>query len=369
MDQTESRFAHPPEPASDDVASPSNLQAAEAHDRLAFEPVPLRYRTDGLTPEKQRAYVEALADCGIAREAAARVGVSEQSINRVRRRSDAVSFDRACEAAHMFGARRLRSAAYERAIEGTLKGHYYHGELVAQERVYDNRLLTYLLGKVEHLLQPPLGARAICDNWEDHMEALELGVPPSIEPGPAKAPQGHDPGPEFSGSEVWEDEDGIWWTKFPPPAGFKGVERGDIEEGGYRRTLSAREQAAIDAQIEEEAVEEQAEQAARRDRFFGFAGDEISSLMEAETSETSEPSEKKDQDRGLGPIEYKSMHPPSFRRKPESRNTAVRSSHRLRSWVPDQIRDDGRAMTFPAAPTSKPPRPGILADEPPGAPA
>ena len=145
MDQTDSRFAHPPEPASDDAASPLISPAPERRDLLDFEPVPLRYRTDGLTPDKQRAYVEALADCGLAREAAARIGVSEQSINRVRRRADARDFDRACEAAHMFGARRLRSVAFERAIEGSLKGHYYRGELVGQERVYDNRLLTYLL--------------------------------------------------------------------------------------------------------------------------------------------------------------------------------------------------------------------------------
>src|SRR5687768_2814116 len=168
MDQTDSRLAHSPEPASDDAASPLISPAPVRQDLLDFEPVPLRYRTDGLTPERQRQYVEALADCGIAREAAARIGVSEQSINRVRRRADALSFDRACEAAHCFGARRLRSIAYERAIEGTLKGHYYHGERVSEERVFDNRLLIYLLGKTEHLLEPPRESRAICDNWEAH---------------------------------------------------------------------------------------------------------------------------------------------------------------------------------------------------------
>ncbi|HYJ84059.1 MAG TPA: hypothetical protein VEW26_14600, partial [Allosphingosinicella sp.] len=114
MDQTDSRLAHSTEPASDDAASPFNLQPDGANDRLAFEPVQLRHRHDGLTPEKQREFVEALADCGIVREAAARIGISEQAINRVRRRADARSFDNACEAAHMFGARRLRSVAFER---------------------------------------------------------------------------------------------------------------------------------------------------------------------------------------------------------------------------------------------------------------
>jgi hypothetical protein len=278
MDQTESRPAPSPEPASDDAALPTNLQPGE--DRLAFEPVPLRYRTDGLTPEKQRAFVEALADCGLAREAAARVGVSEQAINRVRRRSDAGDFDRACEAAHMVGARRLRSVAYERAIEGTLRNRYYRGEIVGQDRVYDNRLLTYLLGKVERLLEPPAEARAVCANWEAHMDALEQGLePPDLAPAP-RAPAR----PEFTGHELSEDEDGIWWTRFPPPADFDGEEQGDYGDLGYKRTLSPREQEVLDADLEQELEEERARDADRRDRYFGFAGDEISSLGEVEPS-------------------------------------------------------------------------------------
>jgi hypothetical protein len=304
MDSPESRPAPSPEPESDDSASPRNLQPDEAPDRLAFEPVPLRYRSDGLTPERQRQYVEALADCGVAREAAARVGLSERAINRVRRRADAVSFDNACEAAHMFGARRLRSIAYERAIEGIPKGRYYHGERVGEERVFDNRLLTYLLGKTGHLFEPPAECRSICDNWEDHMDALEYGLPApdlarSAPSAAAKAPS------EFTGFEVREDEEGLWWTSFPPPAGFDGEEEGEYGDDGYQRTLSEREQALVDAEVEAEDAEELVAERARRDRFFGFAGDGISSPGEAGTTGTSEPSQE-----DSGPIEYKSAFPP-----------------------------------------------------------
>ena len=127
----------------DEPASPRNLAAAASppRDLTDFEPVPLRYRSAGLTPAKQREYVEALADTGVAREAAAWIGISEQAVNRVRRRADARAFDLACEAAHRIGARRLRSIAYERAIEGTVKRIYYHGEVKSEEIVYDNRLL------------------------------------------------------------------------------------------------------------------------------------------------------------------------------------------------------------------------------------
>ncbi|HEX8226103.1 MAG TPA: hypothetical protein VF605_20035 [Allosphingosinicella sp.] len=300
MEKPESRIAPSPGAASDDSASPSNLQRREPADRLAFEPVPLRYREDGFTPEKQRAYVEALADCGIAREAAARVGLTEQAINRARRRSDARSFDDACEAAHLFGARRIRSTVWERAIEGTVKGRYYHGELIAEERVHDNRLLTYLYGKVEHLLaRDEKKSRDICDNWEAHMEALDQGLPaPGREPEAPSAECAEEE--EFTGVEVWETE-GIWWTGFPPPADFDGIEEGRYGDLSYRRSLSDLEQAEIDAEAEEEL----AEACARRDRFFGFPGGALSSPEEAETYETSEPS-----DPDPRPIEYKSAAPP-----------------------------------------------------------
>jgi hypothetical protein len=268
------------------------------------------------------------------------------------------TFDRACEAAHLFGARRIRSVVWERAIEGTLKGRYYRGELVAEERVYDNRLLTYLYGKVAHLLEPTSESRRICGRWEAHMDALEQGLEELAPPKPVR--------PDFTGYEVREDDEGVWWTSFPPPADFDGEEQGEFGEEGYRRTLSDREQAVLDAGYDRDDAEHRAVEAARRDRFFGFAGNEVSSPGEAEPYGTSEPSEAVDPD--SRPIEYKSLVPPSPTRNPSFRrieqvhsaphcvatsggrgdllkepmNTAVRRFHRLRSWIPDQVRDDGQ---------------------------
>jgi hypothetical protein len=297
------RERHREREATADPATSSPPAVGPSDDLLAFEPVPLRFREDGLTPEKQRAYVEALADTGVAREAAARIGLSEQAINRVRRRADARSFDTACEAAHLFGARRLRSIAYERAVQGTLKGHHYHGELVSEERVYDNRLLIYLLGRTGHLLDPPAGSRAVCDDWEAHMDALEQGLPP---PDQQRAEAADAEKAEWTGYEIRQDDGGIWWTSFPPPAGFEGEELGRFGEDHYERTLSAQEQSLVNADLADEEAQYRASEAARRDRFFGFAGGDILSSREAEPYETSEPS-----DSGLGPIEYKSACSPA----------------------------------------------------------
>jgi hypothetical protein len=64
-------------------------------------------------------------------------------------------------------------------------------------------------------------------------------------------------------------------------------------EANYRRTLSADEQDVLDESDAAELAEELAEEAARRDRYFGFAGGMAKTLlfssMEAETCETSAP--------------------------------------------------------------------------------
>lgn len=265
MEQNHNPFA--PEAATDEPASLVPMTGeAQAY---PFNPVPVRYRRDGWTPEKQREFVEALADTGLVREAAARVGMTEQSVSRLRRRADARAFDLACEAASRPGARRLHAIAWERAIEGTIRRHYYHGELKAEERVYDNRLLVYLLGKTQALVEPPAAAARVHGDWEGWMEAIKQGLP---EP-PAPEP---DPEDEFDGSEVWQNMDGTWWTRFPPPAGFEGIEEGEPGGLGYRRSLSEQEQAVVDVGEAEEAAGEHA----LRDRYFGFEGGEFSSPWE-----------------------------------------------------------------------------------------
>lgn len=277
MEQT----ATPPRPeaATDEPASSPNPDTPAL---TAFDPVPLRYRQDGLTPAKQREYVEALADCGIARVAAARVGVSEQAVARARRRADARSFDLACEAARRIGARRLHDLAWERAVEGTIKQHFYHGELKGEERVYDNRLLIYLLGKTEHLLGIPSGAEAIAADWEPWMEAIEQGLP--------APPPPPDPDAEFTGDEVWEDNDG-YWTDFPPPAGFDGEAEGEPGDHCYKRRLSDAEQAVIDGDEETERLESLFHGLQKRDRYFGFDGGEPTELFSAREAEPYETSE------------------------------------------------------------------------------
>ncbi len=282
-----------PQASADEATSPSNV--GSDRDILDFDPAALRHRIDGWTPQKQREYVEALADSGVARYAAARVGMSEQSASRLRRRADARSFDRACEAAMRIGARRLFSVACERAIEGTVKRYHYHGEVKGEERVYDNRLLIALIGKLGPLLLPSPESAAVAGNWQGWMEAIEQGLPkPPARPAKAPPPAATVPEDRWDGDEVWQDDDGTWWTGFPPPHGFDGEEIGVWGRSNYQRSLTPAEQAVIDADEAEQDAEDLAHYSARRDRYFGFAAEEREAEVfpprGSELYETSEPS-------------------------------------------------------------------------------
>jgi hypothetical protein len=238
-----------PSPSPATSSLPCAVEAGEP-DALAFDPVAVAPRMDGWTPERQRAFIEELADCGIVSEAAGRVGMTARSAHRLRRRPDAEAFNLAWEAALRLGVDHLRSVAYERAIVGTPR--FYRGEKVGEERIYDNRLLIYLLGRQQKA--PNLGGvHAGIREWSRWMEAIEEGVPK-----PMRLPD------EAEDSPVWEAKDGSWWTSFPPPPGYEGEQIAATDEDEYRRRLAPDELDAVRAWLKSDA----GEQARRRDAYF-----------------------------------------------------------------------------------------------------
>ena len=112
---------------------------------LSFDTVPVRERRDGWTPERQHAFIAALAESGCVTEACARVGMTTQSAYQLRRHFDAQGFRLAWDAALDYAIRRLSDAAFSRAIHGVPVPHYYKGELVGEHRRYDEALTRFLL--------------------------------------------------------------------------------------------------------------------------------------------------------------------------------------------------------------------------------
>lgn len=107
--------------------------------------VAVRHRMDGWTPERQRAFVEALAYHGQVRLAAYEVGMSPKSAYRLRRRPDAEGFRTGWDGAIRLAMTRLGDIAMTRVLEGESRPVFSRGVQVGERVIHDNRLLMFLL--------------------------------------------------------------------------------------------------------------------------------------------------------------------------------------------------------------------------------
>lgn len=234
--------------------SSSPLQTATPNANL----VPVQHRHNGWTPARQVGFLETLADTCNVREAAASVGMTETSAYRLRRRADAAGFDAAWTAAVERGLERLTAIAIDRAVTGTVKRTYYHGELVDEQVVHSERMMMFLLEKGRSALdRAKVRQKGALDgassDWDSAMAALER---PRL------------PGEPEDRYRVWCDEYGTRVTNFPPPPDFDGYEEGRPGAPGYLRTLDEAEDAAQDKR---EAEAQHVGEAARAE-WFGEAG-------------------------------------------------------------------------------------------------
>jgi hypothetical protein len=121
---------------------------AHGHDPAAYDWVPVlkKRRKDGWSPDKQRAFIEALADSGSVATAALTVGMSESSAYRLRRAPGAEAFDRAWGAAIDAASKKLLDAAFERALVGSEEPVFDRdGNRVGRRLRQSDRLLMFLL--------------------------------------------------------------------------------------------------------------------------------------------------------------------------------------------------------------------------------
>lgn len=111
-----------------------------------FTPVPSQTnRHDGWTPERQREFIEALADTGSVEAACRHVNMTTVGAYRIRRLPEGASFRAAWDAALDFGVRRLEDVAMERALNGVEEPFYVYGEHVGTRKKYNDRLLMFML--------------------------------------------------------------------------------------------------------------------------------------------------------------------------------------------------------------------------------
>lgn len=112
----------------------------------AFAPVPRQQnRHDGWTPERQRGFIQALADTGSVKAAARAVNMAPEGAYQLRRHPEAGQFRKAWEAALKLGVQRLEDIAMDRALHGVEVPVYHFGQIVGTRRVYNDALLMFLL--------------------------------------------------------------------------------------------------------------------------------------------------------------------------------------------------------------------------------
>jgi hypothetical protein len=140
-----------PEPS----AEPSEVgePAAEAEapiKAMPFDGVDLedsRKRWAGWSAERQRLFLENLAETGSVHLAASSARLTARSAYRLRARSPA--FAAAWDTADQLAVGRLSALAFDRAINGRTEQVWQEGELVAEKRLPSDRLLMWLLARLD----------------------------------------------------------------------------------------------------------------------------------------------------------------------------------------------------------------------------
>lgn len=208
----------------------------EPYDPAEYRWVPVRRRPryDGWTDEKQRRFIEVLADTGSVTQAAKVVGMSRESARQLRRAPHGAAFDRAWDAARVHAGRGLEDIAFDRAIEG-VEQHIFNenGEIVCTKRVVSDRLLTFLLSN----LMPERYGKAARANPAVPVQTVDASLR-------AMEPQLPAPPEELLHPETLEAE----------------MQIADISDGKLPSFLSEQRPAKSDGQLADEAF------AARLDR-------------------------------------------------------------------------------------------------------
>jgi hypothetical protein len=135
---------------------------------LDFTPVPRRYRHNGWTPERQRAFIGWLAVTGCVERAARMVNIAQTNCYELRRAPGAEGFRRSWDAALDFAVPKLKDIAFQRAIEGELVPVFSGGKLMGFRRKYNDKLLMFCL---RHYGQDANGKRTTINYFSSRASA------------------------------------------------------------------------------------------------------------------------------------------------------------------------------------------------------
>lgn len=128
----------------------------------------------GWSVERQRAFLEMLAQCGLVERAAGLVGMTRQSAYAFRQTTAGRAFDLAWDAALLLARQRLIDDSFELAFEGSVERIYRDGKLVQEKRKRDPKML---LATIERLgSKAALGSapvRAVAQEFSAFLDAMD----------------------------------------------------------------------------------------------------------------------------------------------------------------------------------------------------
>ena len=104
-------------------------------------------RQAGWSAQRQRLFLSVLAETGSVHLAASAARLSARSAYQLRTRSPA--FAQAWNAAQQLAVGRLSAIAFDRALNGRVEQVFRDGELIGERRVPSDRLLTWLLARLD----------------------------------------------------------------------------------------------------------------------------------------------------------------------------------------------------------------------------
>ncbi len=134
-------------------------------------------RGNSITPERQRAFIAALAASGIVTQAARRIGASLEALYKLRRLPGAEGFAHAWEAALDHGVARLEDCALALALEGEELPIVSGGKLLGTYRKHN-------FGHIRFMLSQRRGERfaPIRGTGERALPAAPADLPPALPP-------------------------------------------------------------------------------------------------------------------------------------------------------------------------------------------
>jgi hypothetical protein len=113
---------------------------------LGFKPVPHKEpRRNTITAPRQRAFIAALAECGIVVQAARQIGASTDALYKLRNKPGGEEFRAAWDAASDRGVMRLEDTALARALQGEERMIVSGGQHMGYERRFNDNLVMFFL--------------------------------------------------------------------------------------------------------------------------------------------------------------------------------------------------------------------------------